>query len=231
MAAADHDAEAPPPLVVSRQRRAMTRALYYHPLSSYCWKVLIASYELEVAFERRLVDLGNAEERAAFLRLWPIGKFPVLCEGDAIIPESTMIIEHLDRAIGRLVPANVEEAWRVRAADRFYDLHIHSHMQAIVADRLRPADKRNPLGVEQARAALSVALGIVDAEIGKGWAAGHAFTMADCAAAPALYYANKVAPFAASHPAAFAYLERLQVRPSFARVLSEAAPYLAMFPG
>jgi len=209
----------------------LKRTLYYHPLSSYCWKVLIALYELDVVFEPRLVDLGNAEERAAFLAIWPIGKFPVLREGEAIIPESTMIIEHIDRARGLLVPANVEEAWRARAADRFYDLHIQAHMQKIVADRLRPADKRDPQSVEQARAALNVALGIVDAEIGQGWAVGEEFTLADCAAAPALFYANKVAPFASSHPSAFAYLERLQARPSFARVLAEAEPYAAIFPG
>lgn len=210
----------------------MTRMLYYHPLSSYCWKVLIALYELEVAFEPRLVDLGNAEERAAFLAIWPVGKFPVLRDGDAIIPESTMIIERLDRGRAQLVPADVQKAWRVRAADRFYDLHIHNPMQAIVGDRLRPADKRDPLGVEHARAALTTALGIVEADMrARTWAVGEAFTMADCAAAPALYYANKVAPFASSHPTAFAYLERLQARPSFERVLGEAEPYFRMFPG
>jgi glutathione S-transferase len=210
----------------------MTRQLYYHPLSSYCWKVLIALYELEVAFEPKLVDLGNAEERAAFLRLWPIGKFPVLREGDSIIPESTMIIEHLDRGLAQLVPANAQEAWRVRAADRFYDLHIQTPMQAIVADRLRPADKRDPLGVERAHASLKTALGVLETDMAaRTWAVGEAFTMADCAAAPALYYANKVAPFATSHPAAFTYLKRLEARPSFARVLAEAEPYFAMFPG
>jgi glutathione S-transferase len=210
----------------------MNRTLYYHPLSSYCWKVLIALYELEIAFEPRLVELGNPEERAAFLRLWPMGKFPVLHEGEAIIPESTMIIEHLDRGRAHLVPADEREAWRVRAADRFYDLHIHSHMQAIVGDRLRPADRRDPLGVERARVALLTALGVVEADMrARTWAVGDVFTMADCAAAPALYYANKVAPFATSHPTAFAYLERLQTRPSFKRVLVEAEPYSRMFPG
>lgn len=209
----------------------MTPTLYYHPLSSYCWKALIALYELEMPFEPRLVDLGDPADREAFLELWPVGKFPVLRDGASIVPESTMIIEHIDRSRARLVPPEADTAWRVRAADRFYDLHIHTHMQKIVGDRIRPVDQRDPLGVEHARAALAVALGVAEGGMrGRQWAVGDAFSMADCAAAPALYYANRVAPFAASHPSAFAYLERLQARPSFARVLNEAEPFFAMFP-
>lgn len=207
--------------------------LYYHPLSSFCWKVLIALYEMELDFERHVVDLGDAGERAAFAKVWPLAKFPVLeIDGEAI-PESTMIIERLAMQHGgALVPAAPEAAWRVRTADRFYDLYAQVPMQKIVTDNLRPEGGRDRLGVAQARAQLDIALALVDQNMaGKIWAVGEVFSMADCAAAPALYYADRVAPFASRLPHAYAYLERLKQRPSFARVLNEAEPYLAMFPG
>jgi glutathione S-transferase len=212
----------------------MTLALYYHPLSSFCWKALIALYELELAFEPKLVDLGDPEAHAAFLQIAPLGQFPVLQDRAEIIPESSMIIEYLDRVFspGSLVPADADRSWRVRAADRFYDLHVQVPMQKIVTDKLRPAGAGDGFGVEQARARLNAALALVDGDMGeRQWAIGDDFTMADCAAAPALYYADKVAPLSVSRPQASAYLERLKQRPSFARVLSEAQPYFALFPG
>jgi glutathione S-transferase len=214
----------------------MTLRLYMHPLASYCWKALIAFYEAGVEFEREIVDLGDPQQRADFLKLTPLGKFPVLVDEAAGkgIPESTIIIEYLAMkypSAAKLIPADKDLALRVRLSDRFYDNYVHQKMQQIVADRLRPADKRDAFGVEQARADLDNALTLVDRDMESGgWATGLTFTMADCGAAPALYYANKVTPFGTKHAAAARYLDRLMARPSFARVLEEAKPYFAMFP-
>ncbi len=211
----------------------MTLRLHYHPLSSYCWKVLIALYEAGAPFEPMFVDLGKAADREAFYKLWPIGKFPVLEDTarDWMVPESSIIIEYLDRHHGgKLIPADADRARQVRMRDRFFDLHIHAHMQKITGDRLRPAGGKDPLGVEQARAQMRTALTLVESDIGEGWLMGETFTLADCAAAPALFYADKVSPLAPEFPKTTAYLERLKARPSFARTLKEAEPYFGMFP-
>jgi glutathione S-transferase len=119
----------------------------------------------------------------------------------------------------------------MRLRDRFFDLHLHLQMQKVVGDVLRPEGSKDPFGVEQAKAAMTTALGVVEQEIASTqWIMGDAFTMADCAAAPALFYANKVLPFSATHPNTMAYLERLMARAAFARVLKEAEPYFHMFP-
>jgi len=213
----------------------MTLRLHYHPLSSFCWKVLIALYENDTPFEPVLVDLAKEQDRAAFYKLWPVGKFPVI-EDTArnwMVPESSIIIEYLDEHYpgrGRLVPADPDAARQVRMRDRFFDLHIHIHMQKIVGDRIRPAGSKDPFGVEQARAQMRTALGLVESDIDEHWVMGEAFTLADCAAAPALFYADKVSPLAGDFPRTAAYLRRLSERPSFARVLKEAEPYFAMFP-
>ena len=214
----------------------MPLKLYYHPLSSYCHKVLIALYENGTPFETQLVDLGDAKERADFIALWPIGKFPVIRDEakGRTIPESSPIIEYLDRhypGSGALIPQDAELAWQVRAQDRFLDLYVHMEMQKVVGDRLRPPDKKDPLGVEQARARIATSYDMLDREMAsKTWAVGDTFTMADCAASPALFYANLVQPFEASHPNLKAYLDRLMERPSYKRVLEEAKPYFHMFP-
>jgi len=213
----------------------MTIKLYYHPLSSYCWKALIALYENATPFDPVLVDLGEETSRAAFYKLWPIGKFPVI-EDKArnwMVPESSIVIEYLAQHYPgpvALVPADPDAARQVRMRDRFFDLHIHNHMQKITGDRLRPAGAKDPFGVEQARAQMRTALGLVESDVGEGWLMGEAFTMADCAAAPALFYADKVAPLAEEFPKTAAYLARLKIRPSFARVLEEAGPYFHLFP-
>ena len=151
----------------------MSLTLYYHPLSSYCWKVLTALYENGTAFAPRLVNLGDAADRAAFLALWPIGKFPVL--RDETRAAAPCQIDHHHRVPGqhypgptRLVPGDLEQARETRARDRFFDLHVHDPMQRIVGDRLRPADRKDPLGVERARAALAYRLG--DGRAGDGHA-------------------------------------------------------------
>ena len=209
--------------------------LYYHPLASYCWKVLIALYESDVPFERELVDLSAPEQRAALARLSPFAKFPAVADRGRAIWESTTIIEYLARhhaGRAQLVPADPEVAFEVRRLDRFFDLYVHESMQRIVLDKLRPDGKRDPLGVEHARATLATAYEWLERELGaRSWAAGEAFSLADCAAAPALYYANRVAPFGPNHPRIGAYLGRLHARPSFARTFEEAQPYLPNFPG
>lgn len=211
-------------------------ALYYHPLASFCWKALIALYENDTPFEPRLVDLGDAASRSAFERVWPLAKFPVLRDEarGVTVPESGIIIEYLARHYPGevpLVPADPDRAREARLCERIHDQHVHVHMQKIVVDRLRPADMHDPFGVEEARASLRTAYAMLDADMARRrWAAGEDFGMADCAAAPALYYADKVEPFGDRHANLAAYLERLRQRPSFARVLEEAEPYFAMFP-
>ncbi len=215
----------------------MSLTLYFHPLSSFCWKALIALYENDTPFVPRMVDLGNEAERAALLKLWPIGKFPVLRDDarDRNIPETSIIIEYLDRHYPgrtRFIPADADLAWQTRLSDRFYDLYVHLPMQTIVGDRLRPQGAKDPHGVEAARARLLTCYGMIDREIGsRTWAMGEAFSLADCAAAPALFYADKVQPFGDEYPKLAAYLDRLKARPAFARVLQEAEPYFRMFPG
>ena len=214
----------------------MPLKLYYHPLASFCWKALIALYENATPFEPHVVDLGDPAANAAFKRIWPIGKFPVLRDDakDRTIPESSIIIEYLAQHYPggtQLIPADANLSREVRLQDRFYDLYVHQPMQKIVTDRLRPPGKNDPHGVEQARALLQTSLGMVEQDMaGKTWAVGGVFSMADCAAAPALFYADKVMPLSATHKVAEEYLQRLMQRPSMARVLEEAQPYFKMFP-
>ena len=214
----------------------MSLTLHFHPLSSFCHKALIALYENDTPFTPKLVNLQDEAERAAFRALWPIGKFPLLQDAarDRMVPESSIIIEYLDDHYPggtRFIPEDPDLARQTRLRDRFLDLHIHLPMQTIVGDRLRPADNKDPYGVEQARDLMGRALGILERAMGKQtWAMGETFTMADCAAAPALFYADKVAPLAGKFPDVAAYLGRLKGRPSYARVLTEAEPYMRFFP-
>ncbi|UGV25504.1 glutathione S-transferase family protein [Rhodopseudomonas boonkerdii] len=213
----------------------MSLTLHYHPLSSYCWKTLIALYENDTPFTPHVVNLGDEAERAALLKLWPIGKFPVL-QDDArseVVPESSIVIAYLDRYYPgsiRFIPDG-DLGLQVRLRDRFYDLHVHDHVQKIVGDRLRPRDQVDPFGVEQARAKLRTAWDMIEHDMAyHEWAMGSAFTLADCAALPALFYGNKVLPFVETHKRVAAYLERLLARPSIARVIAQAGPYFHMFP-
>lgn len=214
----------------------MTLKLYFHPLSSFCQKVLTALYENDIAFEREIVDLGDPASLAAFRRIWPIGRFPVLRDTarDRTVPESSIIIEYLDQYFpgpSRLVPADPDRARQTRLRDRFYDLYVNVPMQKVITDRLRPAGQNDAFGVEQSRNLLRTAYDMIDADLAaQTWAMGETFSMADCAAAPALYYANMVLPLADAHRHAAAYFDRLMRRPSFARVVQEAAPYLHLMP-
>jgi glutathione S-transferase len=215
----------------------MSFELYYHPLASYCWKTLIAFYEADIPFEKRLVDLGDPKQRAAFLELTPLGKFPLLhdTERDRSIAESSIVIEYLAQrapSAARLVPSSPEVSLEVRAKDRFFDLYVMEPMAKIIDDKLRLQNERDPRGVAAAHARLDTAYQIAERFLGKtGWAVGDDFSLADCAAAPALFYANRVHPLTASLPRSRAYLERLEARASFAQVLREAQPFMSMFPG
>ena len=213
----------------------MTLRLHYHPLSSFCWKVLIALYENDTPFEPVLVDLSKQADRDAFYKLWPIGKVPVIevTARDWMVPESNIIIEYLDQHYPgntKFIPVDPDKARQTRIRDRFFDLYVQTPMQKIVGNRNLPAESRDAFGVAQARRQLHTALTMVEGDIGAGWVMGDDFTMADCAAAPALHYADKISPLAAEFPKTLAYLNRLCARPSFARVLKEAQPYAHMFP-
>ena len=213
----------------------MALSLHFHPLASFCWKALIALYENDTPFTPNHVNLGDPAERAALLKLWPIGKFPVLSDNlrQETVPESSIIIEYLDRHYPgrtRFLSADPELALQTRLRDRFLDQYVHLSMQKIVGDRLRPAGAKDPHGVAEARAQLQTSYAVIETQMAAGtWAMGDDFSLADCAAAPALFYANKVEPSGAFKNVS-AYLERLQARPSFARVLQEAEPYFHFFP-
>jgi glutathione S-transferase len=214
----------------------MSLTLHFHPLSSFCWKALIALYENDTPFTPNLVNLGDEAERAALLKLWPVGKFPVLRDDarDQTIPESSIIIEYLDRYYPgrvRFIPTDPEPVWQTRLRDRFYDCYVHISAQKIVGDRLRPEAARDSHGVAEARERLRSCYDIIDRQMANSnWAMGEAFGLADCAALPALFYGDKVQPLGEQHGNAAAYLERLKARPSVARVLREAEPYFKMFP-
>jgi glutathione S-transferase len=214
----------------------MSLTLHFHPLSSFCHKALIALYENGTPFTPQIVNLMDEGERAAFRKLWPIGKFPVLRDDarDRTVPESSIIIEYLDQHYPgktKFIPADPDAARQMRLRDRYFDLHIHMQMQKIVGDRLRPADKKDPYGVAEARDMMARALTALEGQLpGKTWIMGDAFTLADCAAGPALFYADKVSPLAPAYPNVAAYLGRLTQRPSYARALKEAEPYFKYFP-
>lgn len=214
----------------------MSLTLYFHPLSSFCQKALIAFYENDTPFTPHVVDLTDETSRAEFKKVWPIGKFPVLRDDakDQTVPESSIIIEYLAQHYPgktELVPKDAEQARRMRLSDRFFDLYVNVPMQKIITDRLRPAGKSDPYGIEQARTLLETACGLIDEQMAaQTWAIGEAFSMADCAAAPALFYADMVMPLGGTYKNAAAYLGRLMERPSFARALKEAHPYLALLP-
>lgn len=210
----------------------MTLKLYAHPFSSYCQKVLIALYENDTAFEyRSLEDAGAAAELAA---LWPLKRFPLLVDDGRAVMEASIIVEHLDlhhRGRIRLLPEDARAALKVRMMDRFFDNYIMTPQQRIVFDRLRPQVDRDQYGVAEARAMLDGAYRWLDETMdGREWAAGEAFSLADCAAAPALFYADWTHPIDEALTHVRAYRRRLLARPSFARAVDEARPYRAYFP-
>jgi glutathione S-transferase len=208
--------------------------LYYHPLSSFCWKTLVGLYETDIAFEPRQVNLGDPAERAALEAVWPLAKFPVLRDNERgkSIPESSLIVEYLARnepSAAALVPSDPDLAMQTRLVDRLIDSYIHLPLQQVVAERLRPDGQHDPFGAERARGQIRAGYKLIAPMIVGPWAMGETFTLADCAALPALFYADYAVSLA-DWPALTAYLQRLKTRPSVARVLAEAQPFFQYFP-
>lgn len=207
--------------------------LHEHPFASFCQKPLVALYELGLPFERHVVT--DAAARAQLAELWPPAKIPVLRDETAglTIPESTTIIEYLDALAPdgpRLVPEDPASALQARLWDRFHDGFIATPMQKIVGDSLRPEGRADPEGVAEARQTLDIAYGALEAQLaGHEWTSGPAFTLADCGAAPALFYARAVHRWTDS-PNLDRYYGDLMRRPSVARVVEEARPFRELFP-
>ncbi|HVY44917.1 MAG TPA: glutathione S-transferase family protein [Minicystis sp.] len=212
----------------------MSLALYGHPFSSYTRKVLVALYENATPFELRCIGPDTPEHAAEWARRWPLRKFPLLLDGEREIVESSIIIEYL--AIAHpgpvaLLPADARAALDVRFLDRFFDLHVMSSMQHAVAGALTGDPEKRREALATAEEKLEVAYAWLERHlVGRAWAAGEEFTIADCAAAPSLFYADWVHPIRASFPALRAYRARLLERPSFARAVDEARPYRRLFP-
>jgi glutathione S-transferase len=210
--------------------------LYGHPLSSFCMKTLIALYEAGTPFRNVTVELWNADARVAFLPLSPMGKIPALQDARTglALSEASIIIEYLHehfRGTHPLLPHDAQQRLDVRFWDRFFDLYVQIPMQKLVSDRSRPDLEKDARGAQDARATLRMAYAHLDRHLqGRTWVIGDVFTMADCSAAPALFYAGIVAPFDADMHNVTAYADRLAQRPSFARALTEARPFFSMFP-
>jgi glutathione S-transferase len=210
----------------------MSLTLYAHPFAAYCWKALIALYENATPFTYRKVE--DAAGWAELESLWPIKKFPLLRDGDAMIVESSIIVEYLMRrypGTTRMIPADDDAALRVRFMDRFFDNYVMNPMQTLVSDRMRTQSERDAKGVADAAKTLDVAYGWLEEQLTpQAWAAGDSFCLVDCAAAPALFYADWVRPIGDRFPRVLAYRGRLLARPSVARVVDEARPYRQFFP-
>jgi len=212
----------------------MSIKLYAHPFSSYCQKVLIPLYENATPFELRMLGPGDEKVAADFAALWPLKRMPVLVDDRRTVVEATIIIEHLDLhhpGPVRMLPADPRAALDVRMMDRFFDNYVMTPMQRLVVDSMRPAEHRDPYGVAEARALLDTAYGWLDERMaGREWAAGDGFSLADCAAAPSLFYADWAHPIGGAFPNVRAYRARLLARPSFTRAVDEARPYRPLFP-
>lgn len=211
----------------------MTLKLYAHPLSSYCHKALMAFYENDIPFEYKLLD-GSEPVAGEWASLWPMKRFPLLTDDERILPEASVIIEYLGLHYPgpvRLIPEDADAAIEVRLMDRFFDNYVMNSQGRVVFDFIRPEGTHDPYGVAQAKAMLDDAYAVLDRWMeGREWAAGEAFSMADCAAAPALLYADWTHPIPKEYANVWAYRTRLLARPSYARVLEEMRPYRHMFP-
>ncbi|HEY4370876.1 MAG TPA: glutathione S-transferase family protein [Burkholderiales bacterium] len=215
----------------------MALTFYTHPFASYCQKAVTALYENGTPFTPRLLDQAEPENFREFARLWPLQKFPLLVDDGRPVAEATIIIEHLDLhhpGARRMIPADPKAALEVRFIDRFFDNYVQTPMQAIVADAMRPAGERDAQGAAKARAMLDTAYAWLEQHMQKReWAAGAGkgdFGLADCAAAPALFYADWSHRIGQDFPQVLAYRARLNARPSFARAIEEARPFRHYFP-
>lgn len=207
--------------------------LYGHPISSFTWKVLMALYENDTPFDFVTVDQNTY---ADFIAKWPMGKFPILIDSDrdAMVTETSVIIEYLDTyypGATRFIPHNIDAALEVRRWDRVFD-HINTTMSKVVVDNIRPDGQRDPFGVVEAKRVVHAAYGVVETQLGdRTFAVGDSFSLADCAAAPALWYATRNVPLENKYPRIASYLERLKARPSFVRAVKESEPLFHMYPG
>lgn len=212
----------------------MALQLYFHPLSSYSQKALIALYEYGTAFEPRGLSTPDSAENQALARLWPLQKFPVLVDGEHTVLEASCIVEYLGLAqpeAQRLIPADPAAALPVRMLDRVFDNYISTPQQKIVADALRPEGARDAHGVAEARQMLRSTYAWLDGQLaGRTWAAGERFSLADCGAGTFLFYAHWAEPIPAELDALRGYLRRLRQRPSVRRAADEAAPFLSWVP-
>lgn len=206
--------------------------LLAHPFSSYCQKVLVALYENDTPFDYRLLE--SAEDMSDLAALWPMKRFPALRDGERTLIEASIIIEHLDLHHAgpvRMIPADPQAALEVRFMDRFFDNYVSTPQQKVVFDRIRPEAVRDPHGVAEARAMLETSYAWLDARMAtREWAVGNAFSLADCGAAPFLFYADWTHPIDDAFAHVKAYRQRLLARPSFARAVDEARPYRSYFP-
>ena len=210
----------------------MTIELFAHPFSSYCQKALIAFYENDIPFTYRMLEEAGVGDELA--RLWPMKRFPILREHGRVVLEATIIIEYLQLhhpGPVRLIPADPDIALEVRMLDRFFDNSVMTPQGKFVFDALRPADRRDPHGVEEARKMLDTSYAWLDQRLqGRSWAVGESFTLADCAAAPSLFYADWTHRIPAQYANLTAYRARLLQRPSFARAVEEARRFRSYFP-
>jgi glutathione S-transferase len=207
--------------------------LYGHPISSYTWKVLTALYENATPFEFITIDQNTY---ADFIAKWPMGKFPILLDSDrnTMTSETSVIIEYLDLHYPgrtRFIPENIDAALETRRWDRVLD-HLNTTMSKIVVDNIRPTDQRDPYGVEEAKRIIAGIYTVIETQLGdRAFIVGDRLTLADCSAAPALWYATRNAPLDGKYPRIGAYLERLKAWPAFARAVEESAPLFHMYPG
>lgn len=214
----------------------MTLTLYMHPLASFCWKVMMALEENDTPHVAKIVDFSDPKEAATHLERWPIGKIPLLDDSarGQLIAETSLIIEYLDHHYPGpvpLLPQLFEEAQRARLWDRFHDLYVSQPMQKIVGDRLRPVDKRDAFGVDEAHQMLRTAYAMLEKQFSEfEFGGGSTFSMADCSAFPALFYANTLSPLLPEFPRTSAYLERLMERASARSILKGAQPYFQFYP-
>jgi glutathione S-transferase len=210
----------------------MSLTLYAHPFAAYCWKVLIALYENDTPFSYRVIE--DAAGWAELEKLWPMKKFPLLRDGDATFVESSIIIEYLMRhhpGAAPMIPSNADAALRVRFMDRVFDNYLMTPTNALVADRMRAEHERDARGVADARKMLDVSYEWLETQVTQGeWSCAGEFSMAECSAAPALFYADWVHPIGGRFPGLIAYRRRVLARPSVARVVDEARPYRKLFP-
>jgi glutathione S-transferase len=212
----------------------MTPSLYAHPFSSYCQKVLIALYENNTPFGWKMLGPDTPANFAELRGFWPLQRFPVLVDEGRVVIEASIIIEYLALHYPgpvRLLPTEPKAALEARFMDRFFDNYVMTPMQRIVGDALRAPDKRDTATVGEARSLLETAYSWLDGRMAdRNWATGDAFGLADCAAAPALFYADWAHPIPPHFTGVLAYRRRLLARPSVARVVDEARPYRPLFP-